>query len=66
MSQISLHPTSVSKVQSFAHLKKQTLGVQIKIRIVFFPWYIALCCYIYSVHSWSSFHPPSPPPTPTD
>ena len=61
MSQIHLHPISVPKVQSFAHLQKQTLGVQIKIRFVFFPLHIVFPCYIlYEFIEFISGSFPSP------
>lgn len=58
MSQISLNPTSVSKVQSSAHLKKQTLGVQIKIRIVFLSM---VHCFVllYILYTFMEFISPS-------
>lgn len=67
MSQISLNPTSVSKVQSSAHLKKQTLGVQIKIRIVFLSM---VHCFVllYILYTFMEFISPSftsPPHQPT-
>ena len=58
MSQISLHPTSVSKVQSCAHLKKQTFGVQIKNRIVFLS---TVHCFVllYILYTFMEFISPS-------